>query len=205
MDRKEDILLKARRKFSRYGYTKTTMDDIARDCEITKPTLYHYYAGKADLFAAVIEHEQNAFFKLVEEATADVASTAEKLRIYLDMQIKSLQEFLVLGELSRHAFLDLHPDSVKVLTTCRVREENLLSRWIADGVRAGEFTVIDCNRTAHIFFMTFAALRFEGLFLNNPTDDEITDDEAIIGTLSEEFRSFVDLFLQGLRTRRDIK
>lgn len=201
MDRKKDIILKARKQFTRYGYTKTTMADIARECEITKPTLYHYYSGKADIFAAVVTHEQNAFFDLVGQAVAGVASSAEKLRIYADMQIKTLREFFLLGDLSRHAFLDLHPEAVKILTACRRRDEELLGRWIGEGIRCGEFAGLDSGQAARVFFITLAALKFDGLVLNNPTADEIMGEQAIVESLAEEFHRFVDLFLNGLRMR----
>ncbi|MBN1664134.1 MAG: TetR/AcrR family transcriptional regulator [Deltaproteobacteria bacterium] len=201
MDRKDDIIIKARKQFTRYGYTKTTMADIARECEITKPTLYHYYTGKADLFAAVVADEQAAFFNTIEQAIGGISSTAKKLRIYVEMQLQSLQEFLLLGDLSRRAFLDLHPDALNVLSVCRVKEEDLLANWLNEGVRTGEFDLLNVRHAAHVFFMTIAALKFDALVLNAPAEDEITAEDASIKMLSENLNQCVDLFLNGLRKR----
>ena len=202
MDRKESILFHARKQFTRFGYTKTTMDDIARKCEITKPTLYQYYAGKADLFAAVIEEEQKAFFEMIDKATAGVCGSAEKLRIYAELQIESIKRFLLLGELSRRSLLDLHPDALKVMAVCRSKEEGMLADWIGEDICSGKFDSVDTRHAARVFFLTIASLKFDGLVLNSPSSDEISAGEAPIVQLAEDFRKFVDLFINGLKVRK---
>lgn len=53
-EREEEILSAARKVFSEKGYTATTMDDVAEVVGITKSALYAYFAGKEQLFNAVI-------------------------------------------------------------------------------------------------------------------------------------------------------
>lgn len=201
MDRKEAIIFSARKQFTRFGYTKTTMDDIARECGMTKPTLYQHYAGKADLFAAVIDHEQTAFFEMMDQATARVVSTFEKLHIYAQMQVEVVKKFLLLGELSRHALLDLHPEALKVMAVCRKREEGRLAAWIEEGVTRGEFAPMDAEFTARVFFLAIMSLRFQILVLDNVTVDKITADEAPFARLASDLAQLVDLFLSGFVAR----
>ena len=49
------ILDAAERLFVRYGYRKSSMDDVAREAGIAKGTVYLYYAGKEALFRALLE------------------------------------------------------------------------------------------------------------------------------------------------------
>lgn len=49
------ILDAAERLFVRYGYRKSSMDDVARDAGIAKGTVYLYYPGKEALFRALLE------------------------------------------------------------------------------------------------------------------------------------------------------
>ncbi len=46
----QSILEAAKRVFSSKGYLKATMDEIALEAEITKPTIYLYFKAKDDLF-----------------------------------------------------------------------------------------------------------------------------------------------------------
>jgi AcrR family transcriptional regulator len=48
--RANEILAAARRVFLDRGYTRATMDDVARAAEFSKPTLYQYFENKDALF-----------------------------------------------------------------------------------------------------------------------------------------------------------
>jgi len=53
----EQILAAAGRLFREHGYAMTSMDAVAQEADVSKATLYVYYAGKRELFAAVIADE----------------------------------------------------------------------------------------------------------------------------------------------------
>lgn len=55
--RKEEIIRAAAKRFGRHGLGKTTLDEIARDVRIGKPTIYHYFKSKDDLFYSSINWE----------------------------------------------------------------------------------------------------------------------------------------------------
>lgn len=64
--RRERILDAARRLFLRNGLRGTTMEAIAREAGIAKPTLYAHFADKDAVFVAIIEHmlgEKRAAFE----------------------------------------------------------------------------------------------------------------------------------------------
>ena len=54
---RENILKIAREIFSKYGFKKTTLDDIANAVRKGKSSLYYYFKIKEDLFQAVIMKE----------------------------------------------------------------------------------------------------------------------------------------------------
>lgn len=49
----EAILAAAVKLFTRFGFRRTSMDDIAREAGVAKGTLYLYFAGKAEVFRAM--------------------------------------------------------------------------------------------------------------------------------------------------------
>jgi len=53
-EKAEIILDAAEQIFKRYGYSKTTMDDIAREAMIGKGTIYYYFNTKEDIFLAIM-------------------------------------------------------------------------------------------------------------------------------------------------------
>lgn len=50
----EIILVRAREKFMKEGFHKTTMDEIASDLRISKKTIYKYFPSKENLISAAI-------------------------------------------------------------------------------------------------------------------------------------------------------
>lgn len=49
------VLREAYAAFTSYGYKRTTMDDIARACGMSRPALYLLYDNKADIFRACMQ------------------------------------------------------------------------------------------------------------------------------------------------------
>ena len=45
-DKKQIILDIATRLFSRYGYNKTSLDEVASEAQIAKGTVYYYFSSK---------------------------------------------------------------------------------------------------------------------------------------------------------------
>lgn len=64
MDKKEEILLIARKLFSEKGY-ETSLSDIAAVAGLKVPSLYSHFSNKDELFTIVIEREMNCFFDFV--------------------------------------------------------------------------------------------------------------------------------------------
>ena len=56
----------------RWGYNKTTIDDIARQAEVAKGTIYLHWRTREDLFRALIKREQLAMgVELLEDIARD--------------------------------------------------------------------------------------------------------------------------------------
>jgi AcrR family transcriptional regulator len=52
--REEDIVNAAEKVFTIMGYNKASMEDIAKEAQLTRKTVYQYFADKDDLFFTVI-------------------------------------------------------------------------------------------------------------------------------------------------------
>jgi AcrR family transcriptional regulator len=56
------ILEAAERTFERFGVAKTTMDDIAKEANISRPTVYRYFSDRDTLISALIEVRSRRLF-----------------------------------------------------------------------------------------------------------------------------------------------
>lgn len=91
--RKDLILKVAKERFARYGFKKTTMDEIAADLRMGKPTLYYYYQTKEQIYEAVLKFEIEEFNKNLKEILEDKnLSLHEKLNLYFQAREKTFSD-----------------------------------------------------------------------------------------------------------------
>ena len=104
---RQEVIDAARKLFQQYGLFKTTMEDIAKNLNKGKSTLYYYYKNKNEIFEAVIDQEILDVFQEIRSATEKEKSGEDKLRIYFTTAISSIQKRILLyrimkGEIGEH-------------------------------------------------------------------------------------------------------
>lgn len=57
MSKKEIVIEKARELFTKYGYKKVAIDEIAKAANVTKKTIYTYFEDKESMFRYFINEE----------------------------------------------------------------------------------------------------------------------------------------------------
>jgi len=88
---KRDIILeRAVEHFSKNGYELTSLENIAKECGITKPAIYYHFKDKAALYQDVICSQFSKLAVNIEKNTC-FGDAEEKL----DMYIKTFGEFLI--------------------------------------------------------------------------------------------------------------
>jgi AcrR family transcriptional regulator len=73
------IIEKSREVFEQKGYTNTTIEDIAKASDISKPTLYNYFSGKDDIFRSVVELANSEMDELIAPIIKGPELFTEKL------------------------------------------------------------------------------------------------------------------------------
>jgi len=77
--RRDRILRTATDLFSSYGYRGTSMDALAQEAGVAKPTLYAYFADKDAVYTAVVEAVLEGVLEDARRAAASDGSLEERL------------------------------------------------------------------------------------------------------------------------------
>src|SRR5215472_6935200 len=104
----ESILAAAKRAFLTAGFGAVSMDAIAREAGVSKATVYAYFAGKEELFGAVIGRECERYFARVPSSELDPLDVRASLSIlgrrFLDLLLSPdgiALHRLILAEVTR--------------------------------------------------------------------------------------------------------
>jgi len=67
-DKKRELIIEgAIKRFIHYGINKTTMNEIAEDLSVSKPSLYYYFPDKTSLILGVVEKVFNDYYDLLNK------------------------------------------------------------------------------------------------------------------------------------------
>ncbi|MET8663766.1 TetR/AcrR family transcriptional regulator [Streptomyces tendae] len=70
-DRRTTVLESAMTTFARFGYRKTSMEEVARAAHISRPGLYFLFSSKETLFRAAVTQALDRDLTAVEQVLAD--------------------------------------------------------------------------------------------------------------------------------------
>jgi AcrR family transcriptional regulator len=90
------IISVARKIFTRYGFRKTTMEEIAAASRKGKSSIYYYFPSKEEIFRAVVEKEASEMKEHLENTIQTDATPVEKLKAYILFRlhhVRTLENF----------------------------------------------------------------------------------------------------------------
>ena len=96
------ILDHAKSRFDRFGFQKTTMDEISRDCKISKRTLYEHFHDKQHLFDSLFVRECEKDLEIIFSRIGDVADPLDRLISLLRTAIEYFREDIFLTRLLKN-------------------------------------------------------------------------------------------------------
>ena len=80
--KREAILIAASRLFRQYGYRRTSMEDIAKETGMSRPSVYSYFKNKDEVFRSLSERiHENALSETRKKLGADPGKTTLEERL----------------------------------------------------------------------------------------------------------------------------
>jgi len=187
MDVQDMIVDAAERRFADYGFNKTTMAEIAADCDMSVGNLYRHFTNKEAIAVASIERQLTTKLEAGIRAAADEKDALDALLAFLRTRLR-------LGH--AHFAQTRHLFDMMALINTRHREILLayeekvvtaLTIIIERGVQQGRFAASDPEQTAYDVHQ--ATLRY-----NNPVN--LRNNPLL--SLESDLERLVQLLYRGL-------
>lgn len=194
-DRRLLILNAAAACFARYGYAKTTLDDIGRAAGLNKASLYYYFPNKDELFIQVVLRESTEFQQELAAQVRDLADPAERLRHYLVERLRYYRQVLDQHELSLSTLQELEPRFDRLYADVKAQETAFVAELLAPLMPPTLGSTASAAQVAGLLLTVADALKHEAArrgLAAPPAEAERAATEATT-------RLLTDLLLAGLR------
>jgi AcrR family transcriptional regulator len=147
-EHRKKIIITAGQIFSRFGFKKTTMDEVAKAVKMGKSSIYYYFESKEEIFEAVVLYEANVLRSELTTAIKSVESPTGKMEKYVFVRMKTFEKLANYYNAIFDKNLD-HYDFIEKIREKYDREEIAILRLLLyDGVRKKVFDVENSEYTA---------------------------------------------------------
>ncbi|MES2884743.1 MAG: TetR family transcriptional regulator [Pseudomonadota bacterium] len=145
---RSQILSTAERLFRSYGYGKTTVADIARECGMSPANVYRFFESKAAVNEAITEVLLDEVEARAKAIAAEQRPVSDRLRkMLLEMHGFALERYL--NESSVHELCAKAMDEQWGVIEAHIQRTRALTRsLIEEGMKSGEFARRDLDATA---------------------------------------------------------
>lgn len=139
LSKRECILVEAAKIFARFGFKKTSIDEIAKEAGVGKGTVYLAAESKEELFYQVLHREVRAWQAACAKVI-DPRVQADQLlvRLYLEAQ-KHLEANTLVRDLFRGEMVRMLPKWAKRFDELRALGRSNLVEVLRIGIRQGIF------------------------------------------------------------------
>ena len=151
------ILEAAFARFRRYGYTKTTMAEIADDCAMSAANLYRFFRNKQDIASACVENcIQERLSKIKNSIDHNYASATDQLRALVYATLHHCHEIYARDEKLYELIGYITDERPQVVHNKIHILQTEIKAILEFGNQTGEFVVSDTDETASAIYTAIA-------------------------------------------------
>ena len=182
-DVRDDIILAAQKQFQRYGFRKTTMDEIAFSSGKGKSTLYYYFKSKEEVFEAVVEKEAMNLRAALELNTIACQSAKEKLSVYINTRMEGFKNWRNFYEALKDEYLSNLGFIEQIRSKYDKHEIETITGIITEGIGKKEFRNLNAALTAKTILLAMKGLEMP-LWVEKEIETELkTEIDDMLGIL----------------------
>ena len=161
------IVTVASKIFTRFGFRKTTMEEIAMASKKGKSSIYYYFESKEDIFKAVVEKEATELKNELNKIISKIDDPVEKLKIFILFRRDKLSTMTNFYAALKHDNLN-HLEFIKKIRSDYDKNEiKILKSILQIGMDQGKFIIDDPELQPGYFNSNERAWKFLFLLKKN--------------------------------------
>lgn len=194
---KEEIVSGAGEIFSRFGYRKTTVAEIAQRVNKAKSSIFHYFNSKEEIFLAVLKKEGRELVRIFEEIIEKEQTPQLKLRAYFLTRVEALASIVNFYQALNDADLE-HFDFIKNLRSFHMeREIDRVGEILTEGVEQGIFEIENVTLAAGSIVTAFKG--FESVYHDQGQPFEMN--HQVSSEMAEQIECLLGILFKGIEKK----
>ena len=185
-ERRSRLLEAAGRVFSRHAYEQASMDEIAQEARVGKPTLYRYFPSKDALFAQVFVQALDDLEARLDGVLAQEIGIVARMSGLVAAMVPTFRDHLVALRLLGETAAAADQSKRRIFRERRTRIAGFLALALRQAAADGEIRDIDATRTANFVI---------GMIWSATASLPAADDDIV--------RDIVDLVMHGVTRDAD--
>lgn len=145
---RQAIVDAAEELFARYGFRKTSIDDIARAARVGKGSVYLHFSSKEELFAEIVRRASDRLFDTLTAAVSSARTPAARLRAFIETKSTALAVPASRIDLEQNGVVEMLPLAACQRQALLAKERLLLLQILRDGAASGGFVLGRPDRLA---------------------------------------------------------
>ena len=197
-DKKRDIIIEgAIKRFIHYGINKTTMNEIADDLSVSKPSLYYYFPDKSSLIFGVIEKIFSDYFEAIEKDQFSKLSLDDRLAAFIEVRHRFFQKYYMLHLSGGSPDSSLNTDELKAaFMKNKIKNEEFHATVFQEGIDNGEIAQTDTLKIAELYLDSLAGITSLCLLHGNK---ELFPTKKEMKNILEKQLRLSKIFIKGLK------
>ena len=179
VDVKDIIVKSATKYFSKYGFHKTTMDEIAKHIHKAKGVLYYYFKSKEELFNEVLRQELSHVKTELRKIIASDNDSLTIIKNYILTRLKLLSTAVNYHETLKADFFEKYHFVKDVRNDFAEFECAQLNVIIKKGYGEGYLYIKNTESTVNAVMMLLNSIELPLYLQNKYSEYESTIDEIV--------------------------
>ena len=159
------IVEAAKKRFSHFGYAKTTMAEVAADCSMSPGNLYRFFPGKLDIAECIASEDYERHLEALRQLIlAPGRSARDRLRDLLFEELRRTYHKLEKDPRVYEMATVIAHERPQYANWMLATERKIFVQLFEDAERTGEFFVEDKETTAEMIQSATMKFRYPQLW-----------------------------------------
>lgn len=197
-DKKRDAIIEgAIKRFMHFGISKTTMNEIAEDLSVSKPSLYYYFPDKNSLILGVIDKIFNDYFETIEKDQFSQIPLETCMANFVEIRHKFFQKYYMLHLSSGSPDSSLNSEELRS-HFMKMKEKNITihAEIFERAIAKNEIAPMEVVKITELYLDSLAGITSLCIMHGNK---ELFPSKKEMKNILERQLSLSNIFIRGLK------